>query len=454
MKKWLKWTLGIIASIILLFAIYVGWNWSSFSIILGTGSLSEESSPIPKSMQNIPELVLEGDTDWNSWYGPFGNRHSLVKGISTNWSQGLEKVWEVNYLCHGAGSACWSAPVIQGNRLVVCGRETDKDIILCLDPETGQLIWHKSYLAKAKTNHGAGSRATPFIDDDRVYTFGRNGDLVCWNLFDGTKIWHNNVMDEGGDEPVWGHSSSPLIEDSLVIIQGGGEIRTVAYHKTTGMMVWASGTGLPGYAAPVTMDIHGRKAILAFHGKGLAAMEYANGKQLWDIGWETSYDVNATTPLVNGDQVFITSGYGTGCKMLRVKERGVDSLWQSKEYSAQHSDPYVINGFLYGYSGDSHQNKGAFKCIEIASGKVKWSTNTMGWGTSTWVDGYLLCCDIKGNIFLMNPSPDKFVLVTNMNKALGKIRGPVWTVPVVASNKLYLRFKQKLICYKIVTTLS
>jgi len=454
MKKWLKRILFVFLALFLIVAIYVGWNWTSFSIILGTESLSEESSAIPKPVQEIPELILAGDTDWNSWYGPYGNRHSLVTGISTNWTEGLEKVWEVDYLCQGAGSAAWSAPVIQGNRLIVCGRDTEKDHIFGLEPSTGELIWHKSYAADSKNSHGSGTRATPYIDKEYVYTYGRNGDLVCWKIEDGEKVWHKNVMDEGGGEPFWGHSSSPLIEDSLVIVQGGGDIRTVAFHKTTGMMVWASGKGLPGYAAPVTMNINGQKSILAFHGKGLVALDFTNGLEFWNVDWETSYDVNATTPLVKDDKVFITSGYGTGCRMMRVHSNGVDSLWQSKEYSAQHSDPHALNGCLYGYSGDSHQNKGAFKCIDIATGKINWSTNAMGWGTCTWVDGYLLCCDIKGNLFLMNPSPDKFVLVTNFDRALGKISGPVWTVPVVANNHLYLRFKQKLVCYKIVATHS
>jgi hypothetical protein len=50
----------------------------------------------------------------------------------------------------------------------------------------------------------------------------------------------------------------------------------------------------------------------------------------------------------------------------------------------------------------------------------------------------------------MQPAPDKFKLITELEDALGDIRGPVWTVPVVANDYLYLRFKQKLLCYSIV----
>ncbi len=449
MKKWLKWTLGIIAALILIIAGFIIWNWYSFQILGGTEDISGTSSDIPKAVAGqLPELT-SGEADWPSWYGPDGDHKSKVTGIKSDWTVGLTPVWEIDYLCQGKGSASWSAPVIRGNRLVICGRDAENDLVFCLNAETGDLLWSQSYAAKAKNNHGSGSRATPFIDDDRVYTFGRSGDLVCWNLYDGEKIWHKNVMNEGGDEPMWGHSSSPLVVDSLVFIQGGGSIRTIAFNKLSGDIVWSSGKGIGGYAALVPMDVGATQQILAFHGTGFAGLDLSTGKQIWDIPWPTDYEVNATTPLVMDDFVFITSGYGTGSLLLRVKDSGIDSLWRSENLSAQHSDPYMIDSYLYGYSGDSFQNKGAFKCIDLSNGEEKWSTNDMGWGTCTWVDGYLLCCDIKGNIFLMKPSPDKFDLIAQIDQALGDIRGPVWTIPVVANGRLYLRFKQKLICYNL-----
>jgi len=115
--------------------------------------------------------------------------------------------------------------------------------------------------------------------------------------------------------------------------------------------------------------------------------------------------------------------------------------------ATHHSDGHIIDGFIYGYSGQSLQNKGAFRCLELASGSVKWSTNEMGWGTCTYVDDHLMCLDIKGNLFLTKPDPEEFIMVTNLSRALGDVEGPVWTLPVIANDKLYLRFKQRLMCY-------
>jgi len=192
-------------------------------------------------------------------------------------------------------------------------------------------------------------------------------------------------------------------------------------------------------------------AILSFHGKGLAAIDTRKGNELWNVPWETEYDVHATTPIVTGDKVFFTSGYKTGCQLLKASGAGAETLWRNNTIESMHSDPYVIDGYLYGYSGQSYQNRGSFKCVDLKDGVEKWSTNEMGWGTCIFVDGHLLCCDIKGNLFLMKPDPDKFNRVTKLSHALGDVSGPVWTRPVVANGLLYLRFKQTLVCYEIVS---
>lgn len=450
MKKWVKWILGILGVIVVGILFLTALFWSSIKIFMGTEKLSGKLEAIPSAETKQLTPLVKGQTDWISWQGANGDNRSKVKGIIKDWSDGLEKLWEVNYLCQGDLSATWSAPVIQGNRLIVCGRDDENDLIFCLDPMKGNLLWKKSYKAKANSSHGTGPRATPFIDEDRVYTYGRSGDLKCWDLFDGKELWEANVTEEGGAEPTWGHASSPLILGELVVVQGGGSVRTIAYDKMSGKMIWKSGLGLAGYAAIKAMNLQGKSVILAFHGKGLAALDAENGEELWNVTWETPYDVNATTPIVIEDKVFITSGYKTGCMLLKIKSSGADILWQNKIIASQHSDPYIIGDFLYGYSGDSSQNRGAFKSVSLNTGEEKWTTNKMGWGTCVFVDNHLLCCDIKGNIFLMKPDPNKFIKVTELPKVLGNVKGPVWTKPIVANGLLYLRFKQRLVCYDLV----
>lgn len=448
MKNWIKYLLGIFAILIVLVCVAVVAWWPEISVLRGT-EVPGENIVIPASVANFPALN-QSSGDWPCWRGAKGDARSNITGILTDWKGGLKKLWEVNFLCQGNTASTWSAPVIQGNRLIVGGRSKEEDIVFCLNPDDGSVIWKSSYAAQADSTYGSGPRATPFIDKDKVYTFGRSGDLVCWNLLDGKKLWHKNVTDEGGKEPTWGHSSSPLVIGNAVIVQAGGTARVIAYDKMAGNVLWKSGQGTAGYAAIVPMVLEGSQAVLAFHGKGLSAILLESGKQLWETTWETSYDVNASTPIVEGNTIFITSDYGKGGALLQASQNEVKTLWQNDAIASHHSDPYILDGFIYGYSGQSFQNKGDFKCLNAKTGEQMWSTSEAGWGTCIWAENHLLCCDIAGNLHLVKPDPQKFIKVSEFRKALGNIRqGPVWTVPVIAGGKLYLRFNQKLVCYDL-----
>ncbi len=448
-KRWIKAILGLIGALVLGVGLWLALNWESVEILTGTGDLSNPSPDIPKEINPTEVLRETGKSDWPCWRGINGDGESTITGIKKDWSHGLQQYWQVDYLCQGPGSATWAAPVIQGDRVIVCGRDTDKDILFCLNANNGDLLWQNHYAATATHSHGAGMRATPTIDTGRVYTFGRSGDLVCWSLQDGTILWQKNVQDKGGKAPKWGHASSPHVTDKHVIVQGGGTLRVVAYNKLNGDVMWTSGQGDAGYAPVISLTLKNTPAVLAFHGNGLTALNRETGEELWSVPWKTPYGVNATTPLVINEMIFITSGYGTGAQLLQVSDTEANVMWTNKVMAAHHSDGFVQNGFLYGYSGQSMQNKGFFKCLELATGVEKWATKKMGWGTCVSIDGHLLCLDIKGNLFLMKPNPETFVKVTHMPKALGDVKGPVWTLPVIANDKLYLRFKQRLVCYSM-----
>lgn len=450
-KKVIK--IGLFGCVGLLAALLVGLGIVAFifrgplSILIGNKSASGLVGDIPEvTLATLPP-VNAGEADWTCWLGNNGDGSAVSNAIPKDLVKGLRKRWMVDYLCLGKGTAVWSAPVVKGNRVVVCGRNESDDLVFCLDPDSGELMWKSSYPAKAQKSYGSGTRATLWIDGDRVYTFGRGGDLACWSLFDGAERWRVNVNDVGGEEPTWGFSSSPMVFEELVAVNAGGSARTVAFDKMTGELRWKAGEGKAGYAALQAISIEGKPAILSFHGDGLSAIDPASGAILWDVPWKTAHDVNATTPVVDGDSVFISSGYGTGCELLEISRNQAKVLWKNKVIASHHSDPFVIDGFVYGYSGQSFQNKGVFKCVELENGSERWSTGEMGWGTAIRIGDHLLCLDIKGNLFLMKLNSDKFVKVAEMPRALGDVNGAVWTRPVVANGKLYLRFMQNLICY-------
>ena len=192
-----------------------------------------------------------------------------------------------------------------------------------------------------------------------------------------------------------------------------------------------------------------QRPCCGYHGKGLSCLNPETGKELWQVPWETDYGVNATTPVIQGDLVFHTSGYKKGAQTIRVSKNSYEVLWNSDVMAAQHSDAVLVDGYLYGYSGQSTRNKGQFKCVELVSGKEMWSTDEIGQGTCSYVDDHLICLDLKGNLFLVKANSSSFQKVTEIEKAIEGVKSLAWTSPVIANGKLYLRYMQQLICYDL-----
>ena len=446
MKKWIKITLGVIAVALVVVGIFA---YNIFKTVMGSEEITGSQGEVPEQLKEIPALNT-GASDWPNWRGTNYDGKSNSKNIKKDWSNGLKKLWEVDFLCQGRSTASWSTPVIVGNRIVIPGRDETRDLVFCLNTDDGSLIWKGGYVAEAGTSHGPGARATPFIEGDRVYTFGRSGDLVCWNLFDGKKLWHKNVKDEGGTEPEWGHSATPLVIDNKVIVQGGGKALVIAYDKMTGEVVWKTMEGASGYSASIPLTIDSAVNLLVYHATALTCLDPENGKEIWSVPWITDYGVNATTPVIDGDIVFHTSGYGKGGQAIKVEKNNFRILWTSDVFASHHSDPFIIDGYIYGYTGQSTRNNGDFKCIELKTGKEMWSTDEIGYGTAIYVDGHIICLDLKGNLFLIKPESSGFKKVGELKEALPEVKSLAWTAPVVANGKLYLRYLQRLICFDLV----
>jgi outer membrane protein assembly factor BamB len=442
-KKTLRITL-IVACI--LFLVIAGFGLYIYNFTQGSEKLLGKREAIPQKTMSL-DSIITGTSDWPNWHGQNYDKKSNFTGLKTDWSNGLTKKWEVNFLCQGDQTASWSAAVIQGNVLVVPGRDEKNDLVFCLNAESGEIIWKGSYEVETKTNHGPGARATPSIDGDRIYTFGRSGDMVCWNLIDGKKLWHKKVGDIGGIEPEWGYSSSPLVYGKYVIVQAGGKAVAVAFDKFSGEVIWTSGNGSSGYA-PVTF-MKADSSILLFSGEALSGVNKETGAINWTLPWVVDYKMNASLPVSEANIVFVTSGYGKGCMAVKVEANKATVLWESKAIEGMHSDPVIVNGYVYGYSGNSSSNRGNLVCLRLSDGKVMWKSAQAGNGTFAYADGKLICFDIKGNLYLVEANPEKFVKSGEFKKAMPYVKNPAWTAPVIANGKLYLRYLQNLICYDV-----
>lgn len=387
--------------------------------------------------------------DWPRWRGPRGDARPQIKGIRKDFSKGLEKLWEVTDLCRGKNSQSWSAPSIAGERLVVPGRHDNDDVVFCLNADTGKLIWKQSYSAPGQIQYGSGPRATPCIDGDRVYTFGALGHLACWKLADGQRLWMRRVEDEGGHRSEWGHASSPLVHGDKVIVQGGGQALVVAFDKATGKVAWKSMTGKAGYAAPIIAAVDGKPQLIVFAAAGPAGLDPDTGRKLWTFPHTTPYDMNCATPIVTGDRLFIATAVEKdrgGCRLLKLTASGPKQVWFSRALGNYHSDPVILDGHIYCFSGWPLGNRGSLSCLRLSDGKPTWTVPRIGCGSLLYVDGHLMVMNNRGRLALVKPNPRGLEKVTEFQAIEGH---PVWTTPVVARRRLYVRFTNHLICYRL-----
>ena len=392
----------------------------------------------------------EPEGDWPCWRGPRGDGRPAVTGIRKDFSKGLSKVWAADDLCKGRNTSSWAAPVVSVGKLVVPGRQGEKDMVFCFDAATGRQVWKKAYAAPGEVPYGSGPRATPCIDGDRVYTFGAMGHLACWKLADGEKVWMVNVNDLGGRASKWGHSTSPLVYKDKVIVQAGGSAGTVALDKVTGRVVWKTSTGKAGYAASILARVGGKDQLIAFPAAGLVGLAPDTGEKLWEWKHITPYDQNCATPILVGeDRLLIASasrGDKGGCALLKLAAKGPKLLWRNMAIDAYHADPVVAGESFYVFSGwPVGGDRGKLLCASLSDGKIRWSEK-LGCGTIVPVDGHLMVMSNRGRLMLLKPDPKRMNKVTEFQAIGGH---PVWTVPVIAGDRLYVRSSDKLICYQL-----
>jgi outer membrane protein assembly factor BamB len=369
--------------------------------------------------------------DWPQFRGP--NRDGISR--ETGWFKegvAVRAVWSNEV---GAG---YSGVAVKGGRLYTMGHAQGKDAVRCLDAATGKPLW--SYEYPCGGGSYPGPRCTPTVEGGKVFTLSREGLLLCLEAEKGAVVWQSDLAKEIGVEgPKWGLASSPLIVDDLVLVNVG--TRGLAADKATGAVRWNSGGSGASYASPVLFKQSGVPAVLIFNARSLAAAELATGKELWTHAWRTDWDVNAPDPIVTGDQVLITTGYGRGAALLSVAGDKPKVIWENQDLSSQFSSLVLVDGCLYGISGNV--GGGEARCLDPATGAIKWSGANTGFGSLMVADGKLIILNEKGSLIVASAAPDAYKELWNQKV----LNGVCWTVPSLCNGLIYCRNdKGRLVC--------
>ncbi len=341
--------------------------------------------------------------------------------------------------------------MVADGKLIVFHRQDARELVEAWNAETGAKVWTYSYPTGYRDDFGfdEGPRSAPTVDGGRVYTFGADGQLHCVNLADGKKIWsedtHSKFKVRKG---YFGAAGAPLVDEARVLMNiGGPDAGIVAFDRNNGKVLWTA-TGDPaGYSSPVLATLAGMKRALFLTRTGLVDLDPVSGKVRHSMRWRSISDasVNAATPLVAGDVLFLSSSYGTGAIALEATAGAYRKLWSSDDVLSNHYATSVIrDGYLYGFHGRQEQGQ-ELHCAELRTGKVRWSIDGLRAGSVTLAGEHLLVLRENGELIVGTADPKAFRVLSKHQLLDGTVRAyPAW-----AGGRLYLRNENTVACYRL-----
>lgn len=404
--------------------------------------------------------------DWPWQLGPTHNNRSTETKLLTELPpRGPAKVWEVS---RGSG---YAAPAVAKGRVVHFHRVGDEEVVECLESETGRRFWRVAYPVEYTDRYGYsnGPRCSPIIDGECVYTYGVTGTLQCLDLSSGQLVWRREILkDFKLDANFFGVGATPLVEGDLLIVNVGADNGSIgptvaAFDKKTGKMVWGAGEKYgPSYATPVPAMIHGKRRILVFAGGesmpstgGLMCIDPANGKLDFEFDWRARRreSVNASSPVVVGNRVFISECYGRGSAMVEIQPDFTPKLlWENEDFGTHFMTAIHQDGHLYGIHGHGPLDCDLV-CLEVATGKVVWRHEPhwnemitrgniqvevdmeLNRSQLIHVDGRALCLTENGHLLWLDLNPKEYRQLSRTFLFSGD---ECWTGPVLSRGLLYV----------------
>lgn len=379
--------------------------------------------------------------DWPCFRGPSHDGASPVKLPALDWAKNPKVLWR-----RTLGRAFSSFAVV-GNRLYTCGEEDQRQVLLCLHADTGEIIWKRPFEREITDPDPNlfGTRSTPTVDSGRVYIVGGHETLLCCDADTGSELW--NLKLDG--RPHWGYAGSVLIEGDKAIFQAGGSRGSLcAVNKSNGEPIWKSGTAHTAYATPLPFSFRDARYVCAVMANSAIVVEVGSGRQVLEIPRPSHEGVNVAMPIYHEGHLFLSTGYGHGCAVYRLetKNGGLDAeeVWSNKALKNKFQTPVLYDGNLYSCDEIS------LKCVEFLTGKTHWRKGgslSRGYahGTVTLADGHLIILSAKGELQIARATPDGFTPLVK-SKILD---GRCWTVPVLINNRMYARSNTEAVCISV-----
>ena len=432
----------------------------------------------PKELS--PDAVTR---DWPCFLGPTHNAFSTETSLTSDFAKTPPAVvWEMK---KGTG---YAAPALVDGRLILLHRVGDEEVIECLDAFTGDRYWRFAYPTNYEDRYGYcdGPRASPAVANGMVFAIGAEGKLHCLKLATGQLLWQRDLMAEFKlTQNFFGVGASPLVEGNLLIVNVGAPNGPCAagFDTRTGRMVWGAGSEWgPSYATPTPAVLHGQRRVLVFAGGesrpptgGLLCIDPADGHLDCEFPWRSTRreSVNASSPVVIGDRVFISECYGSGGVLLDLAGGSAKPLWTNPAFGTHFMTAIPRDGYLYGIDGHGPEDA-FFVCVRLSDGQEMWRTRPqwdeieqrgeekrevpIGTDRCTLImcpgEGRCLCLGEYGHLLWLDLNPNGY-------KELSRTRlfaaSDTWTPPALSRGLLYVCQNQpgengeplRLMCYDL-----
>ena len=377
-------------------------------------------------------VVTVGADDWEQWRGAerLGVWHE--GGILESFpDDGLSVRWRTPLRSGYAG------PAVSAGRVFVVDWLEDPESrtldgterAVALDEASGVVLWTHEWQTSYRmlmASYAVGPRATPTVDGDRVYVVGATGRLLCLDVETGEVIWEKDyVADYGTSVPTWGVASAPLVDGDRLLTVVGGEpdALVVAFDKRTGDEIWRAVdvVGEMGYGQPVIYEAGGVRQLIVWHAAALVSLDPDTGDVYWSQEWEARSGLSVATPVRSGDYLLVTQFYNGSMMMRLNQDRPTASvLWQGSGRSEQpdqteglHSlitTPLIIGDHVYGVG-----SYGELRGLDARTGERLWMSEQMTvqarWGAAFLVrhdDRYFVNND-AGDLIIAQFTPDGYV---------------------------------------------
>ena len=314
--------------------------------------------------------------EWTQWRGSQRDGKAAAELLPSALPSELERRWSVEV---GRG---YSSPVVAGDRIFLLTREADEEVVRSLDLSSGATIWRQAYAAPYEVNvsatrHGDGPKSTPVLSGGKLYVFGIDGILSCFDAESGDLVWRREFASEySTTSPIYGASASPLVDGDNVFIHVGGshDGALAAFNVDTGEPAWTTRGDGPGHASPILLELHGQRQLVVQTDAHIEGVNAESGQILWQIPFTTDYDQSIITPLVDGEQL-ILSGLDRGVFAVEIVRDGNSwtslELWRNDDLPMYMSSPVLIGSRLFGFT---HKRSGQFFALDVATGETLWTS--------------------------------------------------------------------------------